>query len=149
MPRMARIRELRRRVTRLQQPEASPRKATLDLASSIGDTLTEMASTGFIEFRDALFARHENAVTSRLSIVGDLLLITAVPAGLATRSVRVSLRTFAAGYLVAVIAHLFQPGTVRDEVLGVARHPIWAARAEGERVRNVVVSLPDVVTSAG
>jgi len=71
-------------------------------------------------------------------MVGDLLLITAVPAGLATRSVRVSIRAFAAGYLVAVIAHLFQPGTVRDEVQGVARHPIWAARAEGERVRSAI-----------
>jgi len=75
-------------------------------------------------------------VTSGLSMLGDVLIITTIPAGLATRSVKVSIGTLAAGYLVAVVAHLFQPGTVGDEVIGVARHPVWAARAERERVSS-------------
>jgi hypothetical protein len=93
-----------------------------------------MTSNCYKDFRDALFARHENAVTSGLSMVGDALMVSAVPVGLATRRFKVSIGALGAGYLVAVIAHLFQPGTVRDEVIGVARHPIWAVRAETERV---------------
>jgi hypothetical protein len=38
------------------------------------------------------------------------------------------------GAAIAVVAHLFQPGTVRDEIAAVFRHPIWAVRAEGQRI---------------
>jgi hypothetical protein len=33
-----------------------------------------------------------------------------------------------------VVAHLFQPGTVRDEIAQVFRHPVWAIRAESHRI---------------
>jgi hypothetical protein len=35
---------------------------------------------------------------------------------------------------IAVLAHLFQPGTVRDEIAAVVRHPIWAIRADVHRI---------------
>jgi hypothetical protein len=90
---------------------------------------------GYEEFRDALIARHQNPVTSALSTAGDVLLLAAVPAGVATRSPRAAAGCFVAGYAVAVVAHLFQPGTVADEVVSVFRHPVWSTRAETVRVR--------------
>lgn len=87
------------------------------------------------EFRDALFARHENRLTSVLSTVGDAIVLAPVPAGLVTRSVRVAVGVFVVGAAVIVGAHLFQPDTIKDEVLGVLRHPSWAVRAEVARVR--------------
>ena len=94
-----------------------------------------MTATSYDEFRDALFARHENRLTSALSTVGDALLVAAVPAGLLARSFRVFLGVNLAGSVVEVVAHFFQPGTVKDEVTEVLRHPAWAVRAETERVR--------------
>jgi hypothetical protein len=38
------------------------------------------------------------------------------------------------GFAIAAAAHLFQPGTLRDEVAAVVRHPLWSARAEAHRV---------------
>jgi hypothetical protein len=89
---------------------------------------------GYEEFRDALLARHENPMTSTLSTVGDALELASLPVGIATRSARVGLTLFAAGYAVAVVAHLFQPGTLHDEIAGIVRHPVWALRAETDRV---------------
>jgi hypothetical protein len=37
------------------------------------------------------------------------------------------------GFAVAAFAHLFQPGTLEPELLGIFRHPIWTARAESVR----------------
>jgi hypothetical protein len=41
---------------------------------------------------------------------------------------------FGIGVAIAVVAHLFQPGTVRDEIAQVLRHPLWAIRAEVHRI---------------
>ncbi len=88
------------------------------------------------EFRDALFARHENRLTDVLSTVGDVIVLAPIPVGLATRSVKAAGATFVVGAGVILAAHLFQPGTMSDEVAGVFSHPIWALRAETARVRN-------------
>jgi hypothetical protein len=92
------------------------------------------------EFRARLMARHQHPMTSALSTVGDALWLAAVPAGLITRDLRVWIGVFLAGSAAAVTAHLFQPGTVKDEVVAVLRHPIWATRAEAERVGNGVAA---------
>src|SRR5438132_14344010 len=92
------------------------------------------------EFRDALFARHESRLTSVLSTVGDGIALASMPVGLVTRDVRVAIGVFVAGATVIVAAHFFQPGTVKDEVLGVLRHPMFAVRAETERVRSHFVT---------
>jgi hypothetical protein len=96
------------------------------------------------EFRDALFARHENRLTSVLSTVGDAIVLAPIPVGLATRSVRAAGATFAVGTGVILAAHLFQPGTMKDEVAGVFRHPIWALRAETARIRDGFANSSDV-----
>src|SRR3954452_10556448 len=88
------------------------------------------------EFRDALFARHQTRLTSVLSTVGDAMVLAPIPVGLATRSVRAAAATFVVGTGVIVAAHLFQPGTMKDEVAGVLRYPVWALRAETARVRH-------------
>jgi hypothetical protein len=99
-----------------------------------------MVSSSYEQFRDELQARHTNLVTSGLSAVGDFVLLAAVPAGIAKRSVKVSAGVFVLGYVIAAFAHLFQPGTVKDELTAVGRHPIWSARAESARVGGILRS---------
>jgi hypothetical protein len=96
------------------------------------------------EFRDALFARHENRPTSVLSTVGDAIVLAPIPVGLATRSVKAAGATFVVGTGVILAAHLFQPGTMKDEVAGVFRHPVWALRAETARVLNAFANSSDM-----
>jgi hypothetical protein len=91
-------------------------------------------SEEFIAYRERLLGRHENAVTSALSTVGDVVLIGGIAAGLATKRVAVGAAGAGLGFVIAVVAHLFQPGTVRDELTQVARHPVWAIRAETHRI---------------
>jgi hypothetical protein len=88
----------------------------------------------FQDFQTKLLGRHEKRLTSALSTVGDVLWLAAVPAGLLARDVRVFVRVFALGTVVATGAHLFQPGTIKDEVTAVFTHPLWALRAEARRV---------------
>jgi hypothetical protein len=97
-----------------------------------------VSDTSYETFRQALLDRHTNPLTSGLSIVGDALLLSALPAGLAKRSTRVAARTFAVGYTTAAVAHLFQPGTVRAELMAVGRHPIWSSRAEASRIATLL-----------
>ncbi len=92
------------------------------------------------EFRMMLIARHEHPMTSALSTVADALWLAAIPAGLITRDFRVLLGAFLGGSAVATFAHVFQPGTVKDELAAVVMHPMWAARAEAERVRSGVIA---------
>lgn len=68
--------------------------------------------------------------------MGDALWLASIPAGLATRKLRVGLGVYALGWVVAAVAHLFQPGTAKEEILAVVRHPVWATRAETERLRR-------------
>src|SRR5215210_3167279 len=78
-----------------------------------------MASRDFESFRSGLMERHTNPVTSALSTVGDAFWLAAVPAALVTRRVRVFRTLFLIGTVIATGAHLFQPGTVKDEVFSV------------------------------
>jgi hypothetical protein len=57
-----------------------------------------------------------------------------IAAGFATRRLRVAGVVLAVGFGIAAIAHLFQPGTLGEELGAVFRHPIWAVRAEGQRI---------------
>lgn len=50
------------------------------------------------------------------------------------RRFRVAGLVYVAAITVEVAAHLFQPGTVVEEVREVALHPIWAVRAETYRI---------------
>jgi hypothetical protein len=91
-------------------------------------------SEPFDEYRDRLLSRHENGITNVLATVGDAVFVGAIASAVATRRVRVAVVGAAAGVALAVVAHLFQPGTVRSEISEVLRHPVWALRAEGQRV---------------
>ena len=86
------------------------------------------------EFRAALIGRHQNAWTSGLATLGDALYVASIPAGLIARRFWVFGVVSTAGSVSHVVAHFFQPGTVKDEVSSVIRHPVWAVRAETARV---------------
>jgi hypothetical protein len=91
-------------------------------------------SDSFSAFRDRLLSRHENSLTDVLSTVGDVVLLGAIAAAVVTRRMQVGVIGAAAGTAVIVGAHLFQPGTMRDEITEVLRHPVWGLRAEAERI---------------
>jgi hypothetical protein len=91
-------------------------------------------SEAFNAYRDRLLSRHENSVTNVLSTVGDVVMLGGVVAALFTRRIRVGVFGVASGAAIATAAHLFQPGTVREEVAQVLRHPLWASRAEFQRI---------------
>jgi hypothetical protein len=91
-------------------------------------------SEAFNAYRDRLLSRHENRVTNLLSTVGDVVVLGAVGSAVATRRVQVGVIGATAGVAVIVGAHLFQPGTMQDEITEVLRHPVWALRAEAERI---------------
>jgi hypothetical protein len=91
-------------------------------------------SESFSAFREELLHRHENPATSALSTVADVVLVGGLAAGVVTRRVRVGVIGFVVSALIAAAAHLFQPGTLRDEFAAVFRHPMWTARAEGQRI---------------
>ena len=91
-------------------------------------------SEQFIAYREQLLGRHQNAATSVLSTVGDVVMVGGLAAGVATRRVVVGAAGVGIGLAIAVLAHLFQPGTVRDEITAVVPHPIWAIRADVHRI---------------
>src|ERR1700712_5658222 len=91
-------------------------------------------SEEFFAYREQLLARHQTFATSVLSTVGDVVMVGGIAAGVARRRVVVGVAGIGAGLAIAVKAHLFQPGTVRDEITAVARHPIWAIRADVHRI---------------
>jgi hypothetical protein len=91
-------------------------------------------SESFDAYRDRLLSRHENGVTDALSTVGDVVMLGGVVAAVAMRRIGVGVIGVASGAAVAVVAHLFQPGTVREEIAEVLRHPVWAVRADFQRV---------------
>ena len=85
-------------------------------------------------YRDRLFQRHENRVTSALSTVADVVMVGAVAGGIAARRPRLVGAGLSVGFGLAVVAHLFQPGTLGEELSAVGRHPVWVLRAERERI---------------
>jgi hypothetical protein len=91
-------------------------------------------SESYAAFRDQLLSRHENGITSVLSTVGDVVVVGGIASAVLTRRVEVGLVGATIGLAVAAAAHLFQPGTLRDELTANLRHPLWALRAEGQRV---------------
>jgi hypothetical protein len=91
-------------------------------------------SEPFVAYRDRLLSRHQNRATDVLSTVGDVVFLGALASAVATRRVQVGVLGATAGLAVILGAHLFQPGTMRDEVTEVLRHPVWALRAEVERI---------------
>jgi hypothetical protein len=93
-----------------------------------------MSATTYSEFRQELFDRHQNGFTSVLSTVGDAFPALGVVAAIATRNRQWAFRGLWGGLAVASVAHLFQPGTLLAEYVAIARHPVWAARAELDRV---------------
>ncbi len=94
-----------------------------------------MPDSGAYEaFRAELYARHQHPMTSLLSTVGDSLFILGLLAVLPGRRYRAGAAGMAAGVTAAVVAHLFQPGTLKDELKAISTHPLHAAMAERERV---------------
>ena len=91
-------------------------------------------SESFTAYRDRLLSRHENGVADALSTVGDAVMLGGVIAAVATRRIGVGVIGVTSGAAIAVVAHLFQPGTVREEIAEVLRHPVWAVRADIHRV---------------
>jgi hypothetical protein len=85
-------------------------------------------------YRDRFMSRHENSITSAVSTIGDVVVLGSVAAAVVTRRRRVGVIGVPAGVAVTAIAHLFQPGTLREEVVENLRHPLWANRAELQRV---------------
>jgi hypothetical protein len=88
----------------------------------------------YAEFRSRLFARHESPATAAVSTIGDTLLLGGPLLGLLARRWQVAAAGLAVGAAVTAAAHLLQPGTMRAELEGIARHPLWSMRAELERV---------------
>jgi hypothetical protein len=91
-------------------------------------------SDSFTAYRDQLLSRHEIGVTDALSTVGDVVMLGGVVAAVVTRRIRVGVIGVTSGAVVAAAAHLFQPGTLREEITAILHHPLWAVRAEGDRV---------------
>ena len=88
----------------------------------------------FGDYQSQLLRRHTNRTTSALSTVGDAVMLGGLAAGALTRRAPVAMVGVTIGFAIAATAHLFQPGTLRNEVGAVIRHPIWSVRAESNRV---------------
>jgi hypothetical protein len=73
-------------------------------------------------------------MTSLLSTIGDSLLILGTLTAVGGRKFRMGTVLAGLGVTAAVVAHLFQPGTLGDELKAISPHPLWAARAETERI---------------
>jgi hypothetical protein len=85
-------------------------------------------------FSDQLMSRHQHPMTSGLSTVGDVFFVLGVLVAIVRRKYRMGAVGILLGVSAAVIAHLFQPGTLKDELGAIYSHPLWAARAEGQRI---------------
>ena len=90
-------------------------------------------SESFSAFREQYLSRHENPVNSALHTVADVVEVGGLAAGVVTRRIRLVVIGYTVAFAIGTVGHLFQPGTVRDLVAGF-RHPIWAVRAEGQRI---------------
>jgi hypothetical protein len=96
------------------------------------DTVVGMTGA-FEDYQEALIARHQTALTDWGSVAGEIVLLMAP--GVAVRfGVRSGAVVAVGGVAIATLAHLFQPGTIADELREVARHPVWAVRAEAHRL---------------
>ena len=57
-----------------------------------------------------------------------------VVAAVVTRRVGAGVIGVTSGVALAAAAHLFRPGTLREEITAILRHPVWSVRAEGQRI---------------
>ena len=91
-------------------------------------------SESFSVFREQYLSRHENPVNSALHTVADVVAVGGLVAGVVTRRIRVVVIGDIVGFAIGTVGHLFQPGTLRDDLVADFRHPIWYVRAEGQRI---------------
>jgi hypothetical protein len=92
-------------------------------------------SESFSGFREQYLSRHENPVNSALHTVADVVAVGGLAAGVVTTRIRVALIGDTVAFAIATVGHLlFQPGTLRDDLVEDFRHPIWHVRAEGQRI---------------
>ena len=83
-------------------------------------------SESFSVFREQYLSRHENPVNSALHTVGDVVAVGGLGAAVVTRRIRVVVIGDTVAFAIATVGHLFfQPGTLRDDLVAVFRHPIW------------------------
>ena len=91
-------------------------------------------SAAFSAFREQYLRRHENPVNSVLHTVADVVAIGGLVAGVVRRRLRVGVFAYTVAFAIGTVGHLFEPGTLRDDLVAGFRHPIWAVRAEGQRI---------------
>ncbi len=91
-------------------------------------------SESFSAFRAQYLRCHENPVNSALHTVADVVEVGGLIAGVVTRRLRVGVFAYTVAFAIGTVGHLFQPGTLRDDLVQGFRHPIWAVRAEGQRI---------------
>ena len=91
-------------------------------------------SESFSVFREQYLRRHENPVNGALHTVADVVEVGGLAAAVVTRRTRVVVIGYTVAFAIGTVGHLFQPGTLRDDFVAGFRHPIWAVRAEGDRL---------------
>ena len=91
-------------------------------------------SESFSVFCEQYLSRHENPVNSALHTVADVAEVGGLIAGVVKRRLRVGVFAYTVAFAIGTVGHLFQPGTLRDDFVAGFRHPIWAVRAEGDRL---------------
>ncbi len=92
-------------------------------------------SESFSAFREQYLSRHENPVNSALHTAAALVAVGGLAAAVVTRRLGVVVIGDTVGFAIATVGHLlFQPGTLRDDLVEDFRHPIWYVRAEGQRI---------------
>jgi hypothetical protein len=95
----------------------------------------DLMSESFSAFREQYLSRHENPVNSALHTVAAVVAVGGLAAAVVTRRIRVALIGDTVAFAIATVGHLlFQPGTLRDDLVEDFRHPIWYVRAEGQRI---------------
>jgi len=100
-------------------------------------------SESFSAFRQQYLSRHENPVNGALHTVAIVVAVGGLVAGVVTRRVRMGVIIGdTVAFAIATVGHLlFQPGTLRDDLVADFRHPIWFVRAEGQRI----FARPDLI----
>ena len=91
-------------------------------------------SESFSAFREQYLRRHENPANSALHTVADAVEVGGLVAAVITKRMRVVVIGYTVAFAIGTVGHLFQPGTLRDDFVAGFRHPIWAVRAEGQRI---------------
>ena len=82
-------------------------------------------SESFSAFREQYLQRHENPVNSALHTVADVVEVGGLIAGVVTRRIRVGVIGYTVAFAIGTVGHLFQPRTLRDDLVQGFRHPVW------------------------